>query len=231
MLSGKRVLAVIPARGGSKRLPKKNLLDLAGKPLVAWSIEAAQKSRYVDTIVVSSDDEELLELARTMGVIALKRPAELASDTASSFDAVSHAITHHLGHECTLLLQPTSPLRNARHIDEALEMYIEKEALGVISVCEMEHSPLWANELPENLSLDGFLREEILHKRSQELPRHYRLNGAIYITDTAELLKEREFFLKKRLYAYVMDRLHSIDIDEKIDFLLAKTIIESLQEE
>ena len=226
----KTFLAIIPARGGSKRLPRKNLLDLCGKPLIAWSIEAALKSKYISKIIVSSDDEEILNIAKEYKADFIKRPDELASDTATTFDALKHTLKNVGKYDYVVLLQPTSPLRNEKHIDEAIELLKEKNADAIISVCEMEHSPLWSNILDENLDMSNFLRDEVLNKRSQDLPKYYRLNGAIYICKTEELLENKGFFIKENIYAYTMDKKHSVDIDEEIDFIIAEKLMQHKQQ-
>jgi len=226
MYKNKTFLAIIPARGGSKRLPNKNILDLAGKPLIVWSIEAGLGSKYIDKVVVTSDSEEILNISKNFGAEIIKRPDELANDTATTFDAIAHAIDSiEKKYDYIVLLQPTSPLRNAKHIDKAIELLETKNADAVVSVCQMGHSPLWANTLDESLSMKNFLSEEILNKRSQDLETYYRLNGAIYICKTDKLLKEKSFFLKDNIFAYVMDRESSVDIDEEIDFKLAEVLI------
>jgi len=223
---GKTFLAIIPARGGSKRLPGKNIRDFNGKPLIAWSIEAALQSRHIDRVIVSSDDDTILKIAESYGADSLKRPPEISGDTAETFDAVKHLLeTTTQNYDYTILLQPTSPLRQSRHIDEAIEFLMDKEADAVISVTEMEHSPLWANTLEESLSLENFLDEEAINRRSQDLQTYYRINGALYLCKTQKLLEERSFFLKKNIYAYVMQRRFSIDIDEEIDFRIAQCLM------
>ncbi|MBP7742355.1 MAG: acylneuraminate cytidylyltransferase family protein [Aliarcobacter sp.] len=218
----KTFLAIIPARGGSKRLPRKNVLDLCGKPLIAWSIEAALKSKYISKIIVSSDDEEILNIAKEYKADFIKRPYELASDTATTFDALKHTLENVEKYDYVVLLQPTSPLRTEKHINEAIELLEEKNADAIISVCEMEHSPLWSNILDENLDMSNFLSDEVLNKRSQDLPKYYRLNGAIYICKIDKFLQNRGFFLKDKVFAYIMDKKDSVDIDEEIDFKLAQ---------
>ena len=225
MLSRKTFLAIIPARGGSKRLPRKNILDLEGKPLIAWSIEAGVKSSYITKLLVSSDDAEILKISKQYGAKTIPRPDELASDTATTFDAIKHSIENSELCDYIVLLQPTSPLRDARHIDEAIELLIEKNADAIVSVCEMDHSPLWSNTLDDSLSMQGFLKDEVLNRRSQDLEKYFRLNGAIYICKTEKLLEEGSFFLKENIFAYKMDRESSIDIDEEIDFRVAKAMI------
>ena len=227
MHKGKAFLAIIPARGGSKRLPRKNLLDLCGRPLIAWTIEAGRESEYVDKVVVTSDDNEILEISEKFGANTIKRPNELASDTATTFDAIKHVIENTEKYDYIVLLQPTSPLRNSKHIDEAIELLESKNADAVISVCEMDHSPLWSNTLPEDGSMRHFLRDEILNKRSQDLEKYYRLNGAIYICQTDKLLENKGFFLKNNVFSYIMDKICSIDIDDEFDFLVASKAMES----
>ncbi len=225
MYKDKTFLAIIPARGGSKRLPRKNILDLAGKPLIAWSIEAGLNSQYLDKVIVSSDDDEILNVAKKYGSDIIKRPDLLASDTATSFDTIEHTIKNLKSYDYTILFQPTSPLRTSRHLDEAIELMMSKNTDAVISVTEMDHSPLWSNTLPDDGSMSGFLKDEVLGKRSQDLPTYHRLNGAIYICKTERLLAEGSFFIKDSIYAYIMDRESSVDIDEAIDFKFAELLI------
>ena len=225
MYTNKTFLAIIPARGGSKRLPRKNVLDLCGKPLIAYTIEAALKSKYIDKVIVSSDDDEILNISLNFGAETIKRPVELASDTATTFDAIKHTIDNFEKYDYIVLLQPTSPLRNEKHIDEAIELLEEKQADAIVSVCEMDHSPLWSNTLPKDGNMNNFLRDEVLNKRSQDLEKYYRVNGAVYICKTDKLLENKSFFLKDNIFAYIMDRKSSIDIDEEIDFEIAKVLI------
>lgn len=228
MYKEKTFLAIIPARGGSKRLPRKNVLNLAGKPLIAWSIEAAKGSKYIDSIVVSSDDDEILSVANSYGVQSVHRPKELASDTATTIDVLVHVIESiEETYDYIILLQPTSPLRDAKDIDKAIEYLFAKEANSIVSVCEIEHSLLWANTLPDDRNMCGFLKDEVLNKRSQDLEQYYRLNGALYICKKEALLQERSFFLKENLFAYEMPQDKSIDIDTKLDFLIAEILLKN----
>ena len=225
MYKNKSFLAIIPARGGSKRLPRKNILDLNGKPLIAWSIEAGLSSKYIDKVVVTSDDDDILNLSKSLGVEILKRPDYLASDTATTFDTIKHVIEKVANYDYIILLQPTSPLRGGLHIDEAIELLENKKASAVISVCKMDHSPLWSNTIDKSLSMVGFLKDEVLNKRSQDLEKYYRVNGAIFICKVERLLENKGFFLKENIYAYVMDRKSSVDIDEEIDFKIAEILM------
>jgi CMP-N,N'-diacetyllegionaminic acid synthase len=224
----KTFLAIIPARGGSKRLPRKNVLNLNGKPLIAYSIEAGLKSKYMDKVIVTSDDDEILTISERYGADTIKRPDELANDTATTFDAIKHTVDSCENYDYIVLLQATSPLRGEKHIDEAVELLESKKSNAVVSVCKMDHSPLWSNTLDRGLSMKGFLKNEVLDIRSQDLDKYYRLNGAIYICKTGKLLEEKSFFLKENIYAYVMDRENSIDIDEEIDFKIAEVILNKL---
>jgi len=228
LYKNKTFLAIIPARGGSKRLPRKNVLDLNGKPLIAYSIEAGLDSSYIDKVMVTSDDDEILTISKKYGAVTINRPNELASDIATTFDAIKHTVDNYEKYDYIVLLQATSPLRDEKHIDEAIELLELKKADAVVSVCKMDHSPLWSNTLDESLSMVGFLKDEVLKKRSQDLEKYYRLNGAIYICKVERLLENKGFFLKENIYAYVMDRKSSVDIDEEIDFKIAEVILNKL---
>lgn len=228
MYDDKTFLGIIPARSGSKRLPDKNKRHLAGKPLICWSIEAGMNSQYLDQIVLTTDDEDILDIANAYDIKTIKRPEKLASDTATTFSAIEHAIDKiEEQYDYIVLLQPTSPLRNEKHIDEAVEYLNYKGADAVISVCEMDHPPQLSNTLPENRSMAGFLSEEVKGKRSQDMDQYYRLNGAIYICNLDRFQDEQTIFIKNRIYAYIMDSRSSIDIDEKIDFEFGKYLINS----
>jgi len=225
MKQNKTFLAIIPARGGSKGLPRKNVLNLAGKPLIVWSIEAGLKSRYIDKVVVTSDDKEILDISEQYHATTIKRPSHLAQDNSTTFDAIKHTIENIENYDYIVLLQPTSPLRSSLHVDEAIELLEQKNADAIISVCEMEHTPLWSNTLDDTLSMKNFLKNEIINKRRQDFEPYYRLNGAIYICKTKKLLEEKSFFLKNNIFAYNMDRKYSIDIDSEIDFKLAQILL------
>ena len=227
----KKFLAIIPARGGSKRLPRKNVLDLAGKPLIAWTIDAALYCPFLDEIMVTTDDEEIAETARRYRAnVPFLRPAELGSDTATSFDAVKHAIDYYkyylsMEFDFVVLLQPTSPLRDSDDISKAINFLFDKNADAIVSVCEVEHSPLWVNTLPTDLNMTQFLKTETTSMRSQDLPKHYRLNGAIYICRTERLLFEKSFFISDNIFSYIMEKEASVDIDDQHDFKFASYLI------
>lgn len=234
MHKNKGFFVIIPARGSSKRLPNKNILDLCGKPLIAWTIEAGLNSKYIDELMVSTDSEKIAEISKAYRAnVPFLRPAALAVDTATSVDVVIHAINFYKNElkkefDYIVFLQPTSPLRNNLDVDLAIEFLVKKDADSIVSVCEAEYSPLWTNILPENLSMENFLKEEIKLKRSQALPMYYRLNGAIYICKIKKFLLEKTFFLSKNIYAFIMEQDKSIDIDTELDFKLAKLIMNKM---
>lgn len=196
--------------------------------MISHTVEAALESKYIDQVLVSSDSSEILrKVSYYNDVIAHVRPASLATDTASSIDCIIDAIAQYPDFDYIILLQPTSPLRTYKHIDGAVELIVEKMALSVVSVCECEHSPLWCNTIDSSSSMDSFLRDEVKGLRSQDLEQYYRLNGAIYIAEKEEFIKNRTFFFNKGTFAYQMSKESSIDIDDRLDFLFAKFILES----
>jgi CMP-N-acetylneuraminic acid synthetase len=220
-------IAIIPARGGSKRLPGKNMMMIAGKPLIGWTIEAALESGVFGRVVVSTDSREIAVMAAQFGAgVPFMRPEELARDDTPAVEVLIHAVNELMAGKKTrwthlACLQPTSPLRTAENIRAAVKLLEEKQADAVISVCKSEHSPLWSNTLPASLSLDGFIPESIQKTPSQQLPAYYRLNGALYFCRIPRMIAERTLFLKTGAYAYIMSRKDSIDIDDLVDFDLA----------
>ena len=225
------ILALIPARAGSKRLPGKNKKDLCGKPLIAWTIEAALKSKYLNQVIVSTDCEQIAEISKQYGAqVPFVRPENISLDTSSTIEVINHCLDYYKEKDYThiLLLQPTSPLRTSNDIDLAIELLLEKNANAVYSVCEVDHSPLWINTLPDDLSFDSFLKPESSGVRSQDLPTHYRLNGAIYLVSIEKYLQQSSLFGHKSTFAQIMDKNHSIDIDDELDFIVAEAICNKL---
>ena len=230
MIGKEKVLAVIPARGGSERIPKKNILNLAGKPLISWTIEAALSSEYIDDVVVSTDDNEILIIAKKYGAkVPFIRPDKFSSNHASSISVVLHAIEFfqkvNERYDYIVLLQPTSPLRTVKNIDESIELLQQKKCDAIVSVCNVDHSPLWCNTIPSSGSLSNFLDDQVLNSRSQDLESYFRLNGAIYLCKIERILNEKTFFIKDNIYSYKMNRENSIDIDEMIDFNIAEMLM------
>lgn len=226
-MNKQKILAIIPARGGSKRLPGKNKKLLKGKPLIQWTIEAALSSNYIDNVIVSTDCSEIAKISSEAGAkVPFIRPEYLANDNSSSNDVILHAIENiEIDYDIVVLLQPTSPLRLVIDIDSAIELLVKKEADGVASVSPCEHSPLWANEIPDNLSLGGFLPSSIEGERSQNLPEYFRLNGAIYVCNVESFIRLKKFSYTDKVYAYKMPIERSVDIDNFIDFALAEALL------
>ncbi len=231
MFQNKKILALIPARGGSKGLSRKNIKLLSGKPLIAWTIERARNSKYIDEIVVSTDDEEIAEVSKQYGAeIPFLRPEELATDEAKGVDVALHAVerlkTDGRVYDLLILLQPTSPLRVSEDIDKAIELLFSKSAKAVVSVHEIRHHSYKANNLPEDGCMKDFIRPEAMNKNRQDLPVFYGLNGAIYLAYCDYMERQKSFF-GNETFAYIMPRKRSVDIDDEIDFKMAETLLES----
>ncbi|MEE2023028.1 MULTISPECIES: acylneuraminate cytidylyltransferase family protein [Alkalimonas] len=230
-----KILAVIPARAGSKRLPGKNVKNLNGKPLITWTIDAALAVRELSSVIVTTDCEVIAEVAKQAGAeIPFLRPQELATDTSSSTDVIRHTLDFYRSQgeefDFVMLLQPTSPIRDAVDIRGAIELLRSNSADAVVSVCRCEHSPLWSNTLPADNSMSGFIRKEVSQLRSQDLPDYYRVNGAIYLTRVSRFYQEKSMFLSSNIFAYVMDNNKSVDIDHELDFLTAEAVLHYMEE-
>lgn len=218
-------IAIIPARGGSKRLPNKNIKFLAGKPLIAWTIEAALQYDGFDLVIVSTDSQKIAEIAVNSGAfVPYLRPAELANDNSTTNDVIKHMVDwveqHFEEVSLVTILQPTSPLRDAEDIRRALIFFEKNHAEAVVSVCELDHPIQYCNSLPENLSMNGFL-PEVSNQRSQDLKTFYRINGAIYIFKRKFVGNLKDIY-SDGSFAYVMDKRKSIDIDDEYDFGMAE---------
>lgn len=229
----KKVLAIIPARAGSKRVPNKNLKSLAGIPLIGHTISAAKESQLFNRIIVSTDSIEIQEIAKRFGAEApFVRPKELATDDARGIDVILHCVKYieelsgeQPSFDYLMVLQPTSPLRTAGDILAAYQLCLERNADAVVSVAECEHSPLFANVLPEDFCLANFMNKQADNKNAQELPKYYRLNGAIYLARW-EYLKQNSSWYSARSFAYVMPAERSVDIDLPFDFKFAELLLE-----
>ena len=217
MIGGRKVLGLIPARGGSKGLPGKNIVSVKGRPLLAWSVEAARGARYVDRVVLSSEDDAVIAAALACGCeVPFRRPDQLASDTAATIDVVMHALDLLAGHDVVVLLQPTSPLRTAADIDAACEWFAASGAPSCVSVCPVEQNPYWMYRLGDNHTLLPVIEAHEVISRRQDLPDVYALNGAIYVADTA-WLRQTHAFVTRETVAYVMPLERSLDIDTAAD--------------
>lgn len=222
------ILGLIPARGGSKGLPGKNIRPLSGKPLIAWTIEQALTSNNIDRVIVSTDSRDIADVARVHGVdTPFLRPDELATDKAEMIDVILHVLESlkedGFSYDSVMLLQPTSPLRTALDIDSVIELLNKKGAKAVVSVCEAEHHPYWSNTLPPDGCMKDFLARDA-RKNRQELPIVYRLNGAIFFAHT-DYLKAHGEFIGDETYAYIMPRERSVDIDSELDFRFAELLM------
>jgi len=222
MIEGRTVLAVVPARGGSKGLPGKNIRPLAGKPLIAWTLECAAQSRYIDRCIVSTDDPEIADVARVWGGdVPFLRPAELARDDTPGIAPVIHALEQIGGYDLVVLLQPTSPLRTPTDIDGCLEKLTASGAPACVSVTLADQSPYWMYTLTERETIRPVLEGIDRAVPRQKLPEVYMLNGAVYAAEVDWLKKSRSF-LTEETAAFVMPRERSVDIDTLDDFILAE---------
>lgn len=222
-------IAIIPARSGSKGLKDKNIKLLNGKPLMAYTIEAAINSRAFDVIFVSTDSEEYARTASRYGADAhFLRSAKNSSDKAGSWDAVREVIKQFEEEgflfDEIMLLQPTSPLRSSEDIVNAIDTMVKYDALAVESLTEMDHSPLWSNTLPEDFCMDNFFTEYSNMPR-QMLPVYYRENGAVYLLKRVLIDQKDSEIFSNRCYAYIMPKERSIDIDSEFDFKMAEVFM------
>tara|TARA_B100001971_G_C18058548_1_gene466657 strand:- start:171 stop:857 length:687 start_codon:yes stop_codon:yes gene_type:complete len=226
MISGKSVLAIIPARGGSKELPQKNILPLAGKPLIVWSIEAANKSKYIDRCIVSTDDEEIAQLAKKYGCeVPFMRPAEFATDDANVNDVFLHVLDLlREQYDILVVLQPTSPLRESEDIDHALEMIEHENVSAVVSVCKSNKPLPWHFTIEKDGVLKSVFPRKKLSVNRQELSPTYLPNGALFIAYT-DFFRSKTTFYTESTFAYIMPPERSVDIDTRNDFLLAEAIL------
>jgi len=222
------ILAIIPARGSSKGMPRKNIRLLCGKPLIAYTIETALKSKLVDRVVVSTEDKEIADISKEHGAEVISRPPELAQDDTPSFPVFQHAITHleevnDYHPKIIVILQPTSPLRIVEDIDRAIEGFLEAKYDSVVSVCEVEHPPHWMYTLAGE-RLKPLIEGGKKVVRRQDAPKVYRLNGAVYVSSRDTAMKENRV-LGRDTKAYIMPLERSIDIDTELDFKLAEFLM------
>jgi CMP-N,N'-diacetyllegionaminic acid synthase len=218
VIDGLRVLALITARGGSKGLPGKNIRPAGGKPLLAWTVEAARGSRYCDRVVISTDDETIAAAARAHGCeVPFMRPSQLATDTASSMDVVMHALQALPGFDLLLLLQPTSPLRTSADIDAACELLLAQQAPACVSITPARESPYWMYSVGPDHALKPVVELPAGITRRQDLPLAYSLNGGVYLARTPWLQESRSFVTPQTV-ALVMPANRSLDIDTLEDF-------------
>ncbi|AWW26386.1 cytidylyltransferase domain-containing protein [Acetobacterium sp. KB-1] len=225
-----RLIGIIPARSGSKGLEDKNIKILNGKPLIAYTIETALKSKVFDKLIVSTDSQEYAEISRFYGAeVPFLRPKYLSGDEAATNDVIVDIIERLEAcgekYDSLMILQPTSPLRRIEDIVNSINLLNEKSANAIISLCEMDHSPVYAGLIPEDLRIDGFIKKGISSRR-QDLPRYYHPNGAIYLAKVNYFMEHRDLYQDK-CYAYIMNKRNSIDIDDQFDFEFVEFIMKN----
>lgn len=238
MIANKKVLAIIPARGGSKGLPRKNILNLCGRPLIGWPIKAASSSCYVDRIVVSTEDMKIAEVAASQGAtVPFLRPKELAIDTATSFSVIEHVLEELklVGEEYkyVVLLEPTSPLTDAKDIDQALER-LERgraQADSIVGVSEVVAAhPVFDVEIRENGLIKPYMHENFSFAgRRQEITPLYFFEGSLYISDVSVLLEQKSFYHERTL-AYAVPKWKSFEIDDLVDFICVEAIMKNIHQ-
>lgn len=227
MLDGMRILGLITARGGSKSIFRKNLKILAGKPLIAWTIEEALKSRLLDRLILSSDDAEIIATAQKYGCeVPFTRPAELARDETPGIDPVIHALQNISGeYDYVVLLQPTSPLRTAEDIDDCIAYCLQAGAPVCVTVRPATEQPCWMHTIDEKGRLRPLLELGTQPVRRQEAPQVFVENGAVYIAQT-DYLRQKKNFITPETLAYLMPRERSWDIDNEEDFLYCALLLD-----
>lgn len=225
MINKKKILAIIPARGGSKGIPKKNIKPLNGKPLIAWTIEEAKKSRFLDRIIVSTDDEEIMNVAKEWGAeVPFLRPSELAQDNTPGIAPVLHALEYFSDYEYVVVLQPTSPLRLAEDIDNAISLCEKNKSNFCVSVTKSKIIPEWMFRINHRGVLEPInCNREIPYQR-QKAKKIYVLNGAVYVARKEALIKTQSFLTPETI-PYIMPGSRSIDIDDIIDFEYCEFIL------
>lgn len=224
MINNKKVLAVIPARGGSKGIKNKNIYPLCGKPLIAYSIEAAKKSDYVDEVFVSTDSEKIANVAKEYGAsVPFLRPAELASDTSKSIDAIIYTIEtlkkNGIAFDILVLLQPTSPLRITDDIDGALYTFAKESFKSLVSVSEVNDNPILIRTIDDDGTLRRLLNTDSSIRR-QDMKKYYRVNGSIYINLISEININTSF--NDNELPYIIPQERAVDIDELKDLAIAE---------
>lgn len=223
------ILGIIPARGGSKSIPRKNIASLNGRPLISYSIRAAKESRSISRLIVSTDDEEIASVSSVFGAeIPFMRPEELATDSSPTIDVVLHALNtlasdHGYYPDLVVLLQATSPLRVSADIDQAVAIFQSSQADVVVSVVSVDEHPYNAYRV-EGEALEPFIRRDTGTTLRQDYPEAYRLNGAIYVS-RPDTLRRLHSFIRGKLVPYIMPKERSVDVDDSSDMLYASMLM------
>jgi len=225
-----KIIAIIPARGGSKGIPKKNIKKLAGKPLIYYTISEVKKSKFISKIIVSTDSKQIEKIAKNLGSETIIRPKKLAKDNSSSLDVVQHVIKnleslHYFDVDIVIVLQPTSPLRTVTDIDSAIKLFLNSKCDSVIGMTEVTHPPEFMYRLTKK-KIKPLIKTKIKSKRRQDMPKTYQINGAIYICNRDLIMKKHTMF-GKNIVPYLMPIERSLDIDTMFDLDLAKTILKN----
>lgn len=226
MYQGKKFLAVIPARGGSKGIPRKNIKNFAGKPLLIWTLEAADKSQYIDRCVVSTEDAEIKTVVQNWGGEVLDRPTEFAKDDTPGVEPILHAVEKLSGYDYVVVLQATSPLRTVEDIDGCIQLAVARQAACCVSVTEAEVSPYWMYQQAADGTMSPVLPiEPGMWYQRQKLPAIYQLNGAVYVVQ-CDYVKKYHTVVGEHFLGYPMPKSRSYDIDEPIDFFVCEYLMQ-----
>ena len=231
MIDGKSVLAIIPARGGSKGLPGKNIRPMCGKPLIGWSIDKAKKCRYLDTILVTTDHQKIADIAQDFGAhVPFLRPAEFATDQSSTYDVIRHSLAYMKDAECKefdyiVLLEPTSPLREDDDISQMLELIVSRqdEFDSIISIGEVTEHPSIMKRLVGD-GIEPYYSSLAQTTRRQDNPAAYFPFGVAYIAKTSSLLKENTFYTRRSMY-FLIKRYQNYEIDDIYQFLCTESVM------
>lgn len=224
MYNGKRILSLIPARGGSKGIRNKNIIDLSGQPLISYTIISSLGSKFIDRTVVTTDSKAIADVSKKYGAdVPFMRPVELASDESKTIDAVLHAINtlEKMGdtYDVLVLLQPTQPLRTVIDIDRAIKFFFKRNQRGLASVSPVDDNPLLIRSIDESGELSSLLEMSSTCRR-QEMPKYYRVNGCLYINQISNIMLQTSF--NDNPIGYIMEKSHSVDIDDLSDVVMAE---------
>lgn len=235
MYKGKTFLGIIPARGGSKGLPGKNIKVLNGKPLIAWTIETALKSNYLDEVMVTTDDNEIAKISKDFGAkVPFLRPEILAGDISTSFDAIKHTIDFYKyemnkEYDYVILLEPTSPLREVQDIDKAIKILINSEADSIVGISRTEsQNPAFLVTKDSNGLIYGYENKNIEILRRQDIKDVYFFEGTIYISKTNILLDKKTFYHENTI-GYEVPKYKSLEVDDIYDFIMIESIIKYME--
>ena len=236
MINGKKVISIIPARGGSKGLPRKNILELLGRPLVGWPIQAARKSKYIDRIIVSTEDDAIADIARSQGAEApFLRPEELAADASTSISVIEHAISFMKdqgeSYDYCVLLEPTSPMTESQDVDNAIDKLDRQRPIAdaIVGVSRVEAThPAFDVKIGVNGLLEPYMANDWANSiRRQGIPELFSFDGSLYISDIPVLLEKKGFYHSRSL-PLVTPKWKSFEIDDIIDFICVEAIMKNI---